>query len=302
MKYLGFYRTRQRAMEIFEYEKKPKNQAGGADAAWAATVMVVRQLEIMLLPLWKQGGKSYDAAAWNKGGKYGMGGYLNRIVSLASSVSRAMCREPDVVYYWQPTFKDEEFEPGRMECYNLKEMISTSPYDRKTINGIDRAILRKDHGDRSEAIVRIVCFPGLVAYRQHGGALAQKELGEEAERRGDHEAVPPDVRAQRKRLAAHEDTLTGDEGFRTRIVGKSVVLLEWGKQRLLTKEAGTSVHIDAMNKQNGKSMDRYHDHDDYAELWTVYQKVQEGVSVADQEEEWSRRKKRSGSWGGWRPF
>ena len=66
--------------------------------------------------------------------------------------------------------------------------------------------------------------------------------------------IPPDVQRLRSRLAG--TPLTGDEGFRSRVICKSVVHLEWGQQRLLTREAGTSRHLDAM-RDGG--MGRYED-------------------------------------------
>ena len=72
--------------------------------------------------------------------------------------------------------------------------------------------------------------------------------------------------------------LTGEECFRTRVLCKSVVLLQWGQQRLLTKEAGTSVHIDAMKAKNG--MEKYPKDDmGHLELWDMYQEVLKGKSL-----------------------
>ena len=65
--------------------------------------------------------------------------------------------------------------------------------------------------------------------------------------------------------------MTGEEGFRTRVICKSVVVLQWGKQRLLTKEAGTSAHIDAV--KSGK-LSRYgKDYDGFVELSTLFQEA-----------------------------
>jgi hypothetical protein len=179
------------------------------------------------------------------------------------------------VYYWPPTFKDEEFEPGRMECFNLKAMISESPYDKKTVNGFERAVLRDGHEHEGDAIVRVVAFPGLVAYRQHGGALAQQELEDEENqkrKRDGREKLPPDVQRHRRMLASQEKSLTGDEGFRTRVISKSVVLLQWGKQRLLTNEAGTSRHVDAMKGKGGGTKKYEDDYKGFEELYKVYER------------------------------
>ena len=273
----GFFRTRERANAILKYKTKPVDVAGFR----SAVTRVMLQLEHLLLPLWNLGSKS-TATTWRSSHRRRE---LAQIVSTAGVLSRSMRSSPDVVYYWPPTFKDEEFEPGHMECFNLRTMITESPYDKKTVSGFDRAVLREGHEHESEAIVRVVCFPGLVSYKQHGGALATQELAEEEKRKG-NERLPPDVQMQRKRLAKQETSLTGDEGFRTRILCKSVVLLQWGKQRLLTKEAGTSQHLDAM-KGNGSGMEKYDDdYDGFVELYDVFEKVtQEGKSTSQVQRE-----------------
>jgi hypothetical protein len=268
---IGFFRTQERARTI--NKDKPKH-ADGATFRKAA-VRITLQLEALLLPLWEQspGAVQVWHACCNRE-------KLAAIVTSAGQLSRSLRTVPNVVYYWPPTFKDEEFEPGRMECFNLKAMISESPYNKKTINGFERAVLRDGHEHEDEAIMRVVCFPGLVAYRQHGGALAKQELeDEENERRGrdGREKIPLDVQNQRRMLASQEKSLTGDEGFRTRVISKSVVLLQWGKQRLLTKEAGTSRHIDAMKGKND-GMDKYKD--DYSGFKELHQLYEEKIEKA----------------------
>lgn len=131
----------------------------------------------------------------------------------AADLSREMRRDNDTIYYWPPTFKDEEFEPARMECLNLRDMISSSPYDRQTADGHEQAVLQAGREGEAEAIVRVVGFPGLVAYRQGGGELAKRELSKE---NGKHGRAPADVRVQRRRQG--QGPLTGKEGFRTRIL------------------------------------------------------------------------------------
>lgn len=177
----------------------------------------------------------------------------------------------DNVYYWPPTFKDEEFEPGRMEAYNLEDMIAKSPYDRTKVNGHDRAVLKEGREDESEAIVRVVCFPGLAAYRKYGGKLAESEIAAEK----DGIPVPADVQAQRRR--GGEQPLTANQGIRSRVLCKSLVLLQWGKQRLLTKEAGTSSHIDAVRDDKMKKYD-----DDYKNFVELN---------SEAEKRWKRTKK-----------
>ena len=170
----------------------------------------------------------------------------------------------DVVYYWPPTCKDEEFEPVRMECWNLKWMLDTSPY-RKTDNyGHARPRLVEGNEDRCEAIVRVVCFPGLVAYRKGGGELGKRLLAEEGVSRKNAN-TPRDVQIAQARTG---QSITHASGFRTRVVSKAVVYLTWGKQRLLTKEAGTAAHLDAM--RNGDENKYIRDREGFKELYELY--------------------------------
>jgi hypothetical protein len=160
----------------------------------------------------------------------------------------------------------EEFDPDRMECINIGDMITNSPYEKKIVDGYERSVLR-EQTENCEAIVKIVSFPGLVVHRQGGGALAKCLLKEEKEADDNQNArVPPDV--QRARRMAEGDKLTGDEGFRTRVICKSVVHLIWGRQRLLTREAGTSAHIDAMRDGKGKKYED--DRKGYIELYEYF--------------------------------
>ena len=202
---------------------------------------------------------------------------MARIVSAAGELSRQFRETDDAMYYWPPTLKDEEFEPSRMECFNLKSMISESPYDKKEIVGMEHSVLRDNERDRSQAIVRIVCFPSLVAYRQGGGELADSVLAAEEEERivrESREVLPSDVKKYRKMLQSHEQKPDRNSGFRTRVISKSVVWLKWGTQRLLTKEAGTSRHIAAMKENDGQRYKvDYRGFKELSELWE--EKVEE---------------------------
>ena len=71
-----------------------------------------------------------------------------------------------------------------------------------------------------------------------------------------------------RRMAANADKLTGSEGFRTRVLCKSVVHLVWGKQRLLTREAGTAAHLDAMRDGNEQKYED--DRKGYVELYDYF--------------------------------
>jgi len=154
-----------------------------------------------------------------------------------------------------------------MECLNIASMIQKSPYElKKQPNGQNRSVL-KGAAEKAEAIVRITAFPGLVAHRKGGGLLARELLAAEKERDSLYKTnLPPDV--QQLRSMSAEPPLHGTEGFRTRVLCKSVVNLQWGQQRLLTKEAGTSRHLDAM-RDGG--MARYEeDREGFIELFDYF--------------------------------
>lgn len=143
-------------------------------------------------------------------------------------------------------------------------MITKSPYEKKNVNGHERSVLANGSQETAEAIAQVVVFPGLVVHRKGGGALTKRLLEEEA--RNDRDSnLPPDVQQSRRMGPdGRENRYTGEEGFRTRVICKSVVHLIWGKQRLLTREAGTSAHLDAM--RDGKEKKYEEDRKGYVEL------------------------------------
>ncbi|KAF2170184.1 hypothetical protein M409DRAFT_19787 [Zasmidium cellare ATCC 36951] len=258
----GFARTRARAKRVQEFNKKPDQEALFKQAVNTMT----RRLEKLLAPFYDGKSKRLHATFPER---------LHGIVRNAGELSRLMRLAPDVAYYWTSTFKDEEFAPGQMECYNLRDMILKSPYEKKVVGGMERAVAREGASpDQTEAIVKIVCFPGLDAYRQSGGSLAQEELSKERSR---PDNAPPDVQAARKKLKRNGDDYDGSEGFRSKTICKNVVYLIWGKQRLLTREAGTSRHIDAVRNGN---MDKYtKDYEGFVELYDLAQDKWEREAV-----------------------
>lgn len=171
----------------------------------------------------------------------------------------------------------EEFDPDRMECLNIASMITKSPYEKKNLNGHERSVLTNGSQETSEAIVQVVAFPGLVVHRKGGGALAKRLLEEEA--RSDRDSnLPPDVqRSRRMGPDGREYQHTGEEGFRTRVICKSVHLI-WGKQRLLTREAGTLAHLDAM--RDGKEKKYEADRKSYVELYDHFLETNPDASRA----------------------
>ncbi|KAI7498451.1 hypothetical protein KC367_g5076 [Hortaea werneckii] len=251
----GFQRTQARAEMCQDYlsqiDKEAQNQLTKAKDK------LLLQLQQLLLPIVSVStGKKRDSADMRLND-------LAAIIALAADLSRWMRRLDEVVYYWPPTFKDEEFEPGRMECVNLRQMLDESPYQKLDIQGRMRPRLQPGQEHRNEAIVRVVCFPGLVAYRQGGGELGGKVLAEQDRRRGNG-SVPRDVQIAQARS---RDNVGVDDGYRTKVICKAVGHLTWGKQRLLTREAGTSAHLDAMRDHSNKYLE---DRKRFKELWDIF--------------------------------
>ncbi|KAK6439893.1 hypothetical protein LTR95_003891 [Oleoguttula sp. CCFEE 5521] len=267
----GFYRTEQRAKKCRELAKGDlsfKQNVAKVSAQIARQMQFFYDLNIHVN---EETGIEYY---WDR-----LIQDLYRIVTFAAKLSQEMRCVGDAVYYWSPTFKDEEFEPSRMECYNLADMITKSPYRKKRIDGRETAVLHELNKGH-EAIVRIVISLGLIAYRKGGGDLAGQLL--ETERtQADEEAkrLPPDVRHARNLSRDSPHKLTGEEGFRTRLICKSAVQLQWGAQRLLTRQAGTSTHIDAMRKND---MSKYvNDRAGFVELFDEFLAAGNGYKVPE---------------------
>jgi hypothetical protein len=259
----GFERTRARASAAYRLGTQPH-------LVEAATEKLRRQLETMLAPFWS-GAPAVELPPSS-------GARLERIIQKAGTLARKMRMSPDVIYYWPPTFKDEEFDPRAMEALDLAQMIEESPYEsRQSSQPYQGAVLREGQKHRSQAIVRVVCFPGLIAYRQHGGELAAEEIARDrAKRAAWEDVIPEDVRRARRMAGGGE--LTGQEGFRVRVIAKSVVMLQWGRQRLLTKEAGTAAHLDAM--RDGDMAKYEQDRVWHRELFDLFESRQAGVTQA----------------------
>lgn len=204
--------------------------------------------------------------------------FQRRYVVATREQSCATVLEPHKLRQVALTVNAEEFDPERMECINIAAMISDSPYEKKVVNGHEQSVL-KGSPENSEAIVKVVAFPGLVVHRQGGGALAKRLLEEEEEARDyQHTKAPPDVTRARQMAMHGDDKLTGDEGFRTRVLCKSVVHLIWGRQRLLTKEAGTSAHLDAM--RDGQEKKYEDDRKGFIELYDYFLKTNPDASIS----------------------
>ncbi|KAF2770242.1 hypothetical protein EJ03DRAFT_335668 [Teratosphaeria nubilosa] len=265
----GFSRTKRRAMHCAIFQSKYDGSREAHTELQKAIVKITLQLEDLLMPLFNMRALADKRFTTHHILPESHRKLLLSIVEQAALLSRFIRQIDDVVYYWPPTFKDEEFDPARMDCLNLEDMIRTSPYTKDTtLQGYERAKLNEGEESRSEAIVRVVAFPGIVAYRQGGGALAEKTLETE---RHSWRHDPPDVQTQKARSFRQEGT-TVDSGFRTKLIAKAVVHLQWGRQRLLTKEAGTSRYLDAIRDGSMSKYDR--DYVGFVELYDAFRKYQ----------------------------
>ena len=110
----GFFRTKRRADTIRQHQTNRDGRALGMDAAIKLTL----QLERLLLPLWKLGG---SAPMWKSSDKQDK---LAEIVGFAANLSHIIRQDADTVYYWPPTFKDEEFGPSRMGQFLAYDCLS----------------------------------------------------------------------------------------------------------------------------------------------------------------------------------
>nr|POE59290.1 hypothetical protein CFP56_24559 [Quercus suber] len=243
----GFFHQRERAALIATATHSP-------EALRKALLRLTLQLEMLLLPL-------FNAKLVVGISPSALRAPLATLLETAATLSRTMRSHPDTIYHFPPTFKDEELDPARMEPRNLAALHETSPWQRPA-PGHERPTLAPGTEHRQQALVRIVGFPGLVSYRQGGGGVARLALVNEA--RG-ASTLPGDVRAARKGQERGEC-----EGFRTRVLCKASVQIQWGRQALLTQEAGTGRHLEAM--ANG-DLGRYEeDKCDRKELFAIYAK------------------------------
>lgn len=138
----------------------------------------------------------------------------------ASNVNWWIRHSGDTVYYFQPVFKDEDFDPHYMTCLNLRAMQDNCPYPMEDENG-DEVEAKDSRGDPTDAaLVRIVCSYGCVAYRQGGGDLGKQLL--EAEKDQIDLSVPPELQEEmaKNKNQFYGRTITHVDGFRSKTIAK----------------------------------------------------------------------------------
>lgn len=266
----GFARTRQRGAKCVEFARSPTSRAEDAQRLAEAEAQLTRQLTKLLMPLWEV--KKKNIAASRTAAAEAIGPRLRAIVAATATLSRQMRLMPEVVFYWEPVHKDEVFEPARMESMNLRAMLESTPWVTKKVaagaaaaTGPAATVLRDGQEKRSQSLVQVVVFPGLVAWRQGGGERAKEEIRRAIK---EEAALPPDVRLAWRKGGDAARNLTGNDGYRTRVLAKGVVFLHWSRQRLLTLEAGTSAHHDAVS--NGETGKYREDYEGFVELWPLW--------------------------------
>ena len=234
----GFYRTAARAAKIAQW---------GTDDDWepantlSEAIRLALQLHAILRPIRLLNPNSPPTTNHRRGERGDKtNDYNDRIInSLLTIVTKAarlnhhIRTQGNVIYHFTPIFSDEEFDPERMTCANLRPVQRSCPLIIVDDDGRNHDPKTGDPTDI--ALVRVACFHGLTAYRKGGGETAERLLREEGywrHFRQDGRGLPGEQR--RRRLKAKKvgwaDPVPED-GIRSRVLAKAVVALDWGKQR-----------------------------------------------------------------------
>lgn len=205
---LGFHRAAERATVIRTSGEDITPESEGCQIGITRLTI---QLEKLLHPI-----RELHHNVNLQCGNYGKS--LQAIVAEAVYINQIIRMNGNVVYFFQPVFKDEEFDPSRMECQNLRAIQATCPME--TLDDNNQVIPGDNpHGDPTDiALVRIVCSNGCVAWRKGGGSYGERLLAEEAET-PDH-SLPPELQGVRPRNEFYGRVITNDDGLRTKVVAK----------------------------------------------------------------------------------
>ncbi|KAL1304529.1 hypothetical protein AAFC00_003512 [Neodothiora populina] len=224
----GFYRAAQRAKAIQE-AGVPKTDLTPLPGAIVGTARLTAQLETILNPIRDLDDTVRIAridAAYIEG--------LRSILLHAVRINNYMRKLDDVLYYFQPIFKDEEFDPNEMECENLRDMQLDCPLDDPTEAAVAAAMgkqprrTKKIRGDPTDRVlVRVICSPGCIAYRKGGGDLAKYIL--QQERLHQDQFLPPELRSRFAREKVYGRVITEEDGLRSRRLTRATAAFRWGK-------------------------------------------------------------------------
>ncbi len=122
------------------------------------------------------------------------------IIDVAARISLAMCRE-ETIYYVDAPAKNSVWDPKEMSVMNPRAINEAGEY--------------KEYDE--VPLVRIVCFPGIVAYRPGNGRAGGEGMG-----------------------------------FRVRRICRAEVVLEWGVERKIGGPPGSNANANANREVEGK--------------------------------------------------
>lgn len=159
---------------------------------------------------------------------------LQDIVLIAVRMNHFIRITGDVVYHFEPVFKDEEFDPSRMDCFNLKYMQQECPWsgsddEDSTDDDIDEEGGDDENGAGEEgkepgrdptdiALVRVLCSLGCIAHRQGGAELGRRLLA--ADEGKPDLSLAPEVRSRRPRNEYRGRIIKEDDGYRSKTLAK----------------------------------------------------------------------------------
>ena len=164
---------------------------------------------------------------------------LQKIVIQAGILSLQMRIDPHTVYYFEPVFKEDNFDSKRMECFNFRQMQQQHP--RHTPAELENLELDPEEVERraklSEAerkrarnddpLTQITIMDAICAYRLGGWETANSTI-----------AAPE-----------YEKPEYPNQGVRTRLLTQAWVYCRWGRARRFQAgkpdDGGEHVHGDA---------------------------------------------------------
>lgn len=145
---------------------------------------------------------------------------LHQIVTQAGLLSLLMRLDRHTVYYFEPLFKENKYDPDRMKCINHADMTQRNP--RTPVEKLSKAEqerrarlseAEKQRARGDEALTQITIMRGLCAYRRGGWET------------GDSTAEVPKF----------EDAASENQGIRVRMLTHGWVYCRWGRARGYSK-------------------------------------------------------------------
>lgn len=141
---------------------------------------------------------------------------LSMIIIRAALLSLALHLDDHTVYHFPAAYKDMEYDPDTMECFNEASMRANDPKTRGWPEGTPAEEIQRAKLD--EPLVRINIMAGCTAYRRGGW---QNEDGS---------------------YIYDEGASVEDKGIRSRVLTHSWVYCRWGRKRRWDGKDGEKVH------------------------------------------------------------